>query len=242
MRFLKDKNDKKGLAHIEVIVSFLIFIGFVIFLFATLNPIRKTSVDNSIFDNVQYKIENDLGLDTELHFVSIILKDTLTKNCFNIPRIDDLENCNMGLIVKNAKGEIEGANIESSQILIDIKPYSDNRFHTIYCSEDISGNAGCSGATVDYELGVIQKQRFISYNKLENFINNLETDYDTKKETLGIPKGSDFALRLRDGQNILRESTTNAPSTTKVLSRSYPIRVLDSQATIKTYIIDILIW
>ncbi len=247
------KQDKRGVAHIEIIVSFVIFVGFLIFLFATLNPIKEIRIDESIFNSIKYNIENYKDLKTEINYVSIML-DSEPSNCFMIDtsKIDELGCTASHIIVKNADGEIEDASIMSNVIMVNLVASSDNKFHTIYCSNSLTNTPiGCSGSLKEYELGIIQKEEVISVEKLKTEIfdkyENKE-DYENIKQDLRIPLKNDFGLRIRDGKDIIEyegvefNALKNPPSAEKVLSKSYSIKILYPNADIKNVIMDILFW
>jgi len=240
------KNNKKGAAHIEIIISFVIFIGFLMFLFATLNPIKEIRIDESIFESVKYNIENHLDLKTKISYVSIKLEET-PSDCFIINNIAELENCDVGLIVKNADGIEVGSSFTGQ---FNIKNSGD--FYTIYCSKEISNTLPCSdGTPVNYKLGIIKKEDAVSISKLKTEIFDKyknKDDYETMKQTLGIPARNDFGLRFKDGKdNVVYDGTEfealkKIPATTKVSSKSYSVKILYPDANIKNVIMNILIW
>jgi len=244
-------SNKKAIAHIEVIVSFVIFIGFLIFLFAILNPIKEIKIDESLFEAVKYKITEYENLKSDISYVSIMLEDSPEENCFEIEKINDME-CS-----SDAKFRAKDENNQQVQITPSgnyIKINDDNEFYTIFCSKVLDENSfkgNCEEIDdEDYVLGIIQKEELISVKQLKDLINSINNDveYETIKQSLGIPNNNDFGLRIRDGKNILKydniefEAIKRAPGAAKVSSKSYPMKIVYPDATFKTIIMDILIW
>ena len=74
--------NKKG-THVEVIISFVIFITFVVFLFVASKPaIIKQEDKTNLLDNLEYKIlEKEISADVKVISVTI---SSVTGNCVNL--------------------------------------------------------------------------------------------------------------------------------------------------------------
>ena len=78
----KMENQKnKAQSHVEVMVSFVIFIGFLLFIFIFLNPFARTKEPSYIMDNAQKVIIENIS--DEVGKLSIILTENGT--CYNFP-------------------------------------------------------------------------------------------------------------------------------------------------------------
>ena len=65
-------KNKKGISHIEVIISLVIFIGFLIFLFVFLKPVRNREISQTILDTAENGILDFLEVD--YNYISVKLK------------------------------------------------------------------------------------------------------------------------------------------------------------------------
>ena len=69
---------KKGISHIEVVLSFVIFISFLVFLLTILNPLVFLKEKKSSLANLEKEIEKQTS--TEVKFLSISLENN--EGCF----------------------------------------------------------------------------------------------------------------------------------------------------------------
>ncbi len=159
------KKQKKAQGHVEVILSFVIFIGFLLFMFIFLNPFARTKESNYIMNNIQKVIINNIT--NEIGKLSIILNESGT--CYNFS--DDYGS--------NYK-QIEEAD---KKYMIYFYPiFSDN-------TKDIDCDKG------NYTLGIYSEENMIVYEKIIDLKNNYERDYEGLKRTLGITNDFLFSVR-----------------------------------------------
>src|SRR3989344_5543008 len=74
-------KDKRGVSAIELIVSFVLFLSLLAFVFYYFNPIRKPATI-SLTESLAKEIERDATLNLEVIGISADLKPD--KNCFKI--------------------------------------------------------------------------------------------------------------------------------------------------------------
>jgi hypothetical protein len=65
-------KNKRGSSHLEVILSFVIFVGFTFFLLTYLQPTQKTSLENSILDGLESSFLNNV----EINFTKVLVNST----------------------------------------------------------------------------------------------------------------------------------------------------------------------
>ena len=212
----KDKmiRGKKGAGHVEMIISFVIFIGFLIFLFVMFNPFQKPA-DNSDVDAVYIKLEE--AMEVELTSVSVNIKTLTepTKTCSAIidsELIDDLNCDTLGVIVKKDGSTKISGNIEGNLINIQGGP----GFYTILCAKDLitQSISGCSSA--DYTIGIINTKKMWAKSELTNF------DIATNK----FADNYGFVVSDLNKQVLVNKyDSTKVPTGIRVQAKSYPIDV-----------------
>ena len=78
----KEKMNNRAQGHIEIILSFLIFIGFLLFMFIFLNPFAKVETKD-IIDNIKDSIINEIS--SEVGKLSIIVETT--NHCYDNSKV-----------------------------------------------------------------------------------------------------------------------------------------------------------
>ena len=238
-------KSKLGAGHVEVILSFIIFVGFLIFLFFIFNPFDLTR-DSSLVDSIFLNLEEDLF--ATLTEFSINLNEA-PNGCFSITNLDDF-NCQAPaqISVRDENGERKDANFNPNTI--NIAHTAENKFYTIVCSEDIESFWSPQGCTLvpdgDYSLGIISEKTVWSMVKLEQFKNDYETSDEEVMEKY-VPVGNDFGIRLWDLEDNLQQedpliSAGEVPEGIRVDAKTVPIDVLETNGLISKRTLTILTW
>ncbi|MDP3027635.1 MAG: hypothetical protein Q8N63_08065 [Nanoarchaeota archaeon] len=206
---------KRAQGHVEVMLSFVIFIGFLLFTFIFLNPFARTEEPNYVMDNIQKAIINNIT--DEVGKLSIILNESGT--CYKFNETD-------------YEGDYLEAN-EGRKYVI----YFSNMFDN---TETIKEN-NCNPS--NYTLGLYSKEEMIIYNKILDLKNGYEGDYDNLKESLGITNDFLFKTKNLIGEEVPELSVNkNVPGGIDVESREIPIRVINNSGQIKELILNIRAW
>ncbi len=256
---------KKAQGHVEIVISFVIFVGFLLFLFVIFNPFSQTAnpkAANFIFNNLEEELE------VSLMSVSVSLNKEFEediKNCFKIvgsgnlihDLLEDL-GCEKGKVIVRDKEDTKKAEISSSSFHIQIEKSTlsspDNKFYTIYCSEDIIGNAVLGPCESylnngDFTLGIVVNRTVWSAAKLED----MKDDYkdNEKYEILrrSISGKDDFGLQVFDVEDEgIDLSTgydwdlTDEVQDREVHAQIFPVKVLESNGELRQMKARVLVW
>ena len=210
-------NSKNKLAqgHIEMMLSFTIFVGFLLFVFIFMNPFAQAK-SNQIMSYIQQSVINEIT--GEVGKLSIIVNST--NDCY-----DDFDV------------SIYGDNfIEVS----DTNP----RKYTIYYNNifGVGGTPSCSANPGrNYSIGTYSKERIVIYEKIQELRTNYTNNYEGLKTSLGILNEFAFELKRMDGGVELSVDRA-VPAGIDAESANIPIRVINSQGIIKEYILNIRAW
>ncbi len=229
------KNRKKGAAHIELILSFVIFIGFLIFLLAIFKPFSSQE-GSSIYLDV---LERGITENTSVKVYSFTLKlSEPISPCFWFEG-DYIGNVK----VKDKDNNFVGAFINKKKIYIN----SDKTFFYIFSSPAFEANPfnidGCKKPEDGkYTLGLLRSFSKLSYSKLELLKQTYESDYIEIKKELKLPASENFLFILKEtnGRIILEVNKTIPKG--KVLSRNIPTEVVYANGTIKYAVLNIQTW
>jgi len=242
------KKSRKGMSHIEVILSFVIFMGFLIFLFAIFNPLKISSSNDVSLDIVERIIKNNVS--ARVDFLTLKLNYTADK-CFYFTYNSSLKN----ISVKNESYDNAGAysrNVgggqmkeEEQRIKREINIDSTGKFFYIYSYEGFVendfDNSDCDDLNEkDYTFGLFRSYEMVSFTKLENLGDNYNLDYEKLKKGFGLKQDFSFNIKDTSGKNIL--NTTKRTPKTIVLARNEPIQLVYNNGTLKYAILNIQVW
>lgn len=240
--------DKKAQAHVEVVISFVIFVGFVLFLFFIFNPFKKIA-NPQLVENVYANIEDKVGI--KLTTLSINLKQTIPddKACFVISGVSklikDMKCENEKIVARDDEGRGLNANIDADTIRIQNS--QGKRFYTIYCSDEFQYTASLSGCDSvgesEYAVGmVVERDELWSEKKLFELKSEYESSYDNLKKKIMSTK-NDFRLEVYEieGQNFIL-LFKEPPKGVQVFSEDRAVNTINSQGEIKMRKARIIVW
>lgn len=218
---------KQGQGHIEILLSFLLFIGAIIFIFFYINPFSKT-VDNA----------------NEVNQVQKIIMDNASVAVGRLSIVVD----NPGDCYKFMPGNY----LNSNYIEMD----EGQRRYTVYFSDifpsinapHMDGSAACISippSKLNYRLGIFLNETIISYDKLMSIASNCKSDegYKNTLKNLGII--TDFSFNSKDinGNEIPDLSfSRRIPNSVAVESKEFPLRVIKNDGTFTDIIFNLKVW
>jgi len=256
---MKNRMNKRGMSHIEVILSFVIFLGFLIFLFAIFMPFKTSNGSDVYLDIASREIKNNIS--AQVNFFTLRLNEQST-GCFYF-------DYNASLTKVNVQNEnyikIDAMNRELSQQEISaaaaaaaaggksIKPDTEKRviisgegkFFYIYSYEefnesDIDEQTCKQLEKEDYVVGLFRSHNMVSFKKLEAFRDSYNLDYESVKKEIGITQ--DFKFSVRDTLNKDILNITKKVPKTKVFARDEPIQIVYTNGSFKYAILNIQLW
>lgn len=216
---------RKAQGHIEIILSFVIFVGFLIFMLFFLNPLSKTrekvSVINDLQEIVLNKVQSDVGKLSVITSVPDPLPPGNPGLCYNFNENNYL-----------ATDYIESVEVPSRKYIV----YFCENFKSI-----ISPNKNPICPLTNYHLGIYSEEKMIVKEKIGELITDYNTDYESLKVSLKTTDDFSFSFKEIGGSGELSVSK-EVPASIEVESRDFPVRVIDENAVIKDYIFNIRAW
>ncbi len=213
-------KSKRAQGHVEMMLSFILFIGAILFIFVYLNPFSK-SVDSR----------------NELEQVQRIIMQQISDNAGRLSVVSyDNSGC-----YKFDNSQYPANYVEFAE--------SVSKKYTIYFSNKFTGqNAphkidSCGDAS--YKLGVFSNETIILYDLLKNFAASCNSDlgYQQKKKDLGL--SLDFALNITDMNrqpigdlNFAKKVSAGV----EVKSKEFPIKIVKEDGTIINAIFNVKVW
>ena len=232
----KKRLKKVGAAHLEMIISFVFFMGFVFFLFTVLQPYDMTTLSSSVvaglYDSFEEKIHTNL--------TDMFLKANYAgpSSCFYIQLPNEIFTYKF---TKSLVKDVSDVKIESEFENDNLNINSNEVFYKIAISPEFDSNSlsGCEQLS-NYSLGSLIERRVSSYNSLINMSNKYENDYEGLKHDLNVPEVFDFGVVCKELPEINMERLI--PSLGDVVSRDYILEVLKNTGEVINARFTIKVW
>ncbi|MEA3329728.1 MAG: hypothetical protein U9Q06_03210 [Nanoarchaeota archaeon] len=248
--------ENKAQVHVEMILSFVIFVGLVFFLFLVFQPFKQSS-NPQLADFVFNKLDNKIAI--EMRRVSVGL-DVVPPGCFEVSGLVEDLGCgipgnelvvwyrDLGGIMKKGNAEVVGNNVH-------VGFSSPSLFYEITCASGLTNSpASGSCSPVSLTLGIIVDKMVWSEQTLIDF----KTEYGVY-DSLGyknlkkdISGKDDFGLEIfeAEGDEVLvvfsggkiELGPDKFPQGLNVYAKVFPVEVLMKTGEVKRYLAKISVW
>ena len=233
-------DKKKAQGHIELILSFVIFAGFIFFMLIFINPVRYLNTDYSSLDDVQEIITENSSMIYKS--ISLILSSNFEGSCFSVDDLDAGES----ILVKDMSENVRDAKIESNKIYIEAT--NNERYYKLYFSSAFNNYTGsligCTSlAKQNYTFGALNIQSSVLFERLIDLNNAYVGDYDGLKKGLKINKDFDFYVLDEYRVGLINDSlTAHKVFPREMFVREVPLSVVDMDAETKNVVLGIRVW
>ena len=258
-------SKKRGGTHIGFVLSFVIFVTFLIFLYSIIiEPITSKENKESILENLKIKLIEKLSIgDFTTKTLTILIDpgDLGKKKCIRI-------NENEGDIKKGGLVDLilyQGVNLTIKDGLNNILNYSEqgpnnlnigplnssfDGFLRIYYASGLGGSPEFTGSpncfvirVDDYEIDYEKTGGEILEITIIDLITEYENNYEELKKELEIPIGSEFwfSFEYDNGTIIAPEEAIQIPST-NVYATEFLIQYIDENSNTLLGTLRIKVW
>ena len=247
-------ENRKG-SHVGMILSFVIFITFIVFLYSVLRPAIKAGEEKqTTLDSIQKKIEDNVS--TVFTSTSIQINSTLNPptNCVKLRDfLVFMSMDSLHIIVKNELDGLEEVstgpreNESFGRDIIINRDDASKLFFRIYSFSqfDAIGNANPIPCSVinrtTYGISLTLRGKYISEKSVYELVDYYNSDYEGLKNSLKIPPGSEFGFGFTQS-NGTKINVGNAPKSASVFAGETPVQYVDEKANILSGFINIKIW
>ena len=243
-------KEKRGTSHLGFVLSFVIFLTFLLFMYAMIEPVLKIqpgkeTLLNEIKDGVIEKLRIESG---EVTTMTITMAGSRTHNCVKITGGDIYNKADGGtpLKIKDDANNLVEYKFQGSQLLIGISQSYVGGLKIYYgtnidSSPEYTGPAGCDQVTTSTKI--TKTNSGLIESKITDLKNSYETDYAALKTNLAVPTGSDFTFTFSSPDNSTSISPENVDiPDTNIYVSSFPIDYFDSDANLKLGILKVTVW
>lgn len=239
-------KQKRG-SHIGVIVSFAIFVTFLVFLYLILEPTVTTQRDK------QYVLEH-LKLNLISNTSSSIVATAINisdvhpnKNCVRLKdAVKKINNADK-LIIKDDLENTINYNISGQHLIVETG-LSFSGFLKLYYSDELERSpytdvGGCDPKEPDeYQIGFTKTYEKVFESKVGDLMESYASDYENLKIELGVPEGTEFSFSLLNSDREVIVETEMPEVSTSIYSEEFPIQYLAEEGNIRFGFLIIRVW
>lgn len=233
--------EKKSQTHVEIILSFAIFVGFIFAIFVFLNPLKTLQADYSSLEDIQNMLLDNVSITYKS--ASLILDEGISKECIIV---NDTLGATGTLLVKGKDG-IKPSKKENNKIYL--KKDLDERYFMLYFSNAFNfytSEFGVGCVVLDkanYTFGALNIERTAMLDKLAMLNTTYMNDYDAVKKNLRIARDFDFYVLDENRNTIMNDTLIKHKVTARTtVVREIPLNVIDSNANIRPVIFGLRAW
>ena len=233
-------NGKRG-SHVGVILSFVIFIGFLVFMYPLLiQPTINVKNDKQyLLDNLKSGIiSQSSSLITSLS----INTASAPQECIRLNNFVNNSGLNSKIVIKNKNGENQIGYIIGNDLEI-IRSNSNDTFFRIYNSTSFSslndtGQTPCN--QVNYDNGATRTESYVTESKIKNLISQYEDNYTNLKDSLQLPEGDEFDFTF----TYSNKTTIGVKNdlSTNIYAEESPVQYTKNDGGISVGKINVRIW
>lgn len=235
-------KSKKGISHVEMMLSFVIFIGFVFFLFSIFHPFETDNGEDNSLGPLQNEIMSRVSTKVIFQTLSLDKKE----GCFKIK--DYLENSgiqkNNKIVVKNKDEEVVESESKNNNLVVG-RNESDFFYITASSIFEEKGEE-CKNtkfiAPSNYTLGLWRSYTMVSNKSLHELKETYRNNYSLLREELKLPSSEDFGFTIRNqSREIMIDATKDKPQV-EVYAKSKPIQIVYKSGKIRYAVLGTQVW
>jgi hypothetical protein len=234
---------RRGISHIEAIVSFVLFIGFLAFAFFFFSPFRGGDVLNASVEFLEREVRSDSVSRMESYSIVIEIQEPPLPDelAVNINTVD-IDISEVDAFVVDKDGEFLESRKTGSTVNFDREG---ENFVIIRFCEDFDNNDVVSGTLIsegmDYTISSSDSRDLYSEIKLKEIESAYESNYVGLKEQFNLPNRVDFAITVDFGDENI-DANIGIPEEAEVISRKNRIEIIREDGVIEFADLILRVW
>jgi len=239
-----NRGDKRG-SHVGVVISFAIFITFVVFLYTvSQSSLQEEQREESILPFLEKTIIEDAS--SELTIITVNITNYVGADCIELTDFITDFGIDDRIVAWNQEQVSTPCGANNHLRLDRLDP--DDSFFKIYYSEELSYQGSgsffpCVSLTegVDYDLGVIRVEKYVFESKIFYLMNQYTLWYEDFKSDLGIPRSFEFGFGLVYNNGSVIE-TENIDISKNIYIEDIPIQYVNKNGKIESGFLRLKTW
>ena len=199
--------EKRGVSHVEFILSFLLFIGFLLSILLFFDPFDNNDILDVSLNEVSDSIIKQVS--KEIIIYSVVVDQAVTEPIieFTIPNI----NSDYKVRVEDYNGNVLPSSFDGTDVVVDRTSSLDPGFLKVKFSDafDPSSPAPSGSSTTVVTIASSNIKNISTEFGFNVLKTQYVTDYSTLKTDLGLPPGINFAFEVKfdDGTGIIASNS-----------------------------------
>lgn len=249
------KRGKKG-SHIDVILSFVIFISFIIFLYAIIQPSLSSKEGKTVFLNYigNELVENLTG--KNLTMTSILVKPQNPLSCLKLVSFKTNARINsMAIILKNSLGRTFTSYKSGNDLYIDMTPDQNSVLFHVYYSPDFGVIGDNLLGPCNPALNLDASPNGYSINRTEAYtshyawsgniaglISIYNNDYSAVKDWFNLTTMQNFRFDFTYQNGTTVGTEDNIPLSVNVYSEIFPMVYVSQNNNLEAGNLIVRVW
>lgn len=234
--------NKRGVSHLEMIISFVLFVGFVASALYFFTPGRSNIVADSVLSYAVSEIKDNAS--TVLESYSIVIDSSIGYGFLDVSEIDFGDK---KLFAETYNGEKVPANKEGDKVYLEriTVTFADRNFVVLKASRDMNPTVLTitpAAQNMNYRLASSKKEIIFSEMLLEKLAENYEVDYEGLKERFNLPSRSNFGFRLSFGDGSEIKAEKMVPGQIDIFADASKVRVLRESGEVVNADFVVRVW
>lgn len=233
--------EKRG-THIGVVISFMVFVTFLFFLYAIVQPAIETRNEKQVpLDSLEREVLSEVS--ASLTTISVFV-DLSGSGCFILKNFMTKTEINENIIVIDDSGTTFNSYVSGSGLLID--PGRSDLLLKVRVSEEFdpissSGSACTDVYEDDYTIGLVKTKEYVFSSRMENLISVYNAGYSTARSLLKVSSNDDFGLSFTyNNGTVIRTREINISAS--VYAKDISVQYINDDAHEVSGVINIEIW
>lgn len=243
------KKNRTG-SHVGMILSFVIFITFIVFLYSVIKPAVNTGEDKTT--TLEY-VGGKITKNTSTNLTSVGLKinsnSNPNSNCIQLQNFLAFVDIRppYPIIVKNETGGIENAYSNNgasfANLLINRKDRN-NLFFEVDFSPVFSGlnlnTTPCNPIVINYNISLVRTEVYVFERNMYSLIDYYKKDYEGLRNEFKIPPGNEFGFIFKQSNGT--DIEVGGKGAANIYAKEIPIQYFDDKAIVQSGFINVRVW
>lgn len=254
---MQERGGKRG-SHIDVILSFVIFISFIVFLYAMVQPNLTVRESKTAFLSYMGNelIRNMTGTDLARISTKVDFIGDLPQGCVELVNFFAETGVSPTVIVKNSSGGTQTSYYtDNSLYLYNLPSLGADYLFSIFYSPDfpsISSGGGDECMDLAFDAGanfysISQFENYSSYNyvwsgNIGNMIEIYNNEYQAMKSDFGLSSLNNFRFDFTYQNGTVAGTEDNIPESINVYSELFPVIYLSENGGLEAGNLIVSIW
>lgn len=232
-----------GLEHVEFILSFVLFVGFLAFSLYFFSPLRGDKIVDSTLYYAMSELSGNASVTVES--LSVVINSDVLDLAVGIP-VDGRQD--KGILVHDSEGDVLLSYFNTGREIVFVQRGAE-RFIVINFGEEFDQGVLFEGARDldegEYSVSSSEINVFLSEKRLKEIAgeyNQGEEGYQRIKEDFNLPQRASFAFSLTFSEDDKIEAVREIPGGLEVFSDSKRYEILREDGRTDFADLQVMIW